>query len=94
MESLRYELKVKMETLSKIADNKARINTIHNETEKYTSQKLAASRAFRIEVQRLDVLKALSNNSNAIISGDTKGDPMAQLVTSTNTAKILGITKK
>ena len=94
MESLRYELKVKMETLSKIADNKARINTIRNETEKYVSKKLAPRRAYQMELQRLDVLKALAKNSNDIISGDTKGDPMAQLVTSTSTAKILGITKK
>lgn len=91
METDRYVLKIKMETLSKIADNKARIIAIRNETEKYAGEKLAAKRNFEIELERLENIKKLATNPNVLISGETGDNAIAQLVATTRAASLLGI---
>ncbi|KAH3761606.1 hypothetical protein Pelo_6609 [Pelomyxa schiedti] len=90
-EGERYQTRIRTETNLKVAEINKRIFEIQAEAEKYAALKLAAKREFEIEQRRLDLIRALSQNPNSLISGEMEDSPFAQLFVANKTAEMMGI---
>lgn len=87
----RYATRVRTETNLKVAAINKRIFEVQAEAERYAALKLAAKREFEIEQRRLQLIKALSQNSHSIICGEMQDSPLAQLFVTHKTAELMGI---
>jgi len=94
--SEQYVAKVKAETELALSENRAQIVSLKGEGEKIGASILKAERDYNLEMGKISVINALADNknSNVMISGDTQGGIMTQLLVAQKTADYIGVDLK
>jgi regulator of protease activity HflC (stomatin/prohibitin superfamily) len=91
IEAETYVLHKKAESEAIVAESKAQSLDIKAKAEKYASQYLQSKRKYEEKMRSLQTLKALSNNPNVALSGNSKDNHVAQLLANQRNGALLGI---
>ena len=92
-ETEQYVSKIKAETELKLAANRASVLKYKGDAEKLGAQVLEAQRKHEVDLARVGVIEALARNK-ALISGDTEGNVITQLLVAQRTAEAIGVELK
>jgi len=91
VESSTYVAAQRADAERQIAENKAQCMALTASAEAEAAERLSALRGYNEKMRSLQSMRALAQNKELSISGNSGDNVVAQLMASTHSAKVLGL---